>query len=176
MKGGGGLKNKNVYPDYPLSSHLGPGPGRKSVLVSISKCGMCLPVILITDVSYDSITVAKMFTNILWMFLKCSFPRIFYCSLQYFTTPPPHISDWQHVFLLLFGMHLRHLNGWLAFIQKFPQDLIISLTNDAYSRTSLIICPAMSKFVEPWHQNTLGHFWFQIETAFGFVGQFFSIS
>ena len=42
-----------------------------------------------------------------------------------------NISDCKHV-LLLFGVPLRHLNGWLALIKKVPRDVIsvkCSLTN-----------------------------------------------
>ena len=70
----------------------------------------------------------KMCKNIIWMFLML-YPKVnqvkSYNLLIYLTTlpPPPHISDCQHVFLL-FGMSLRHLDGWLSIIQKFPRDLI----------------------------------------------------
>ena len=45
--------------------------------------------------------------------------------------PPPHIFQAANMFLLLFRMSLRNLNGWLAIIQKFERTLcrcILSLT------------------------------------------------
>ena len=35
---------------------------------------------------------------------------------------PHNISDYNHHLFLLFGMFFRHLNGWLAFIQKIPEQ------------------------------------------------------
>ena len=37
--------------------------------------------------------------------------------------PPPPPEYFRHVFLLLLGIPLRHLGGWLSTIQKFPWDL-----------------------------------------------------
>ena len=50
----------------------------------------------------------------------------YYSFLIYLT--PPRIFQTVNMWLLLFGMPLRHLNGWIAFIQKLPRDLISSLT------------------------------------------------
>ena len=77
------------------------------------------------------ITVSKMCTNILRVFLMI-YPKVsqekHYNFLMYLTTPPPHISDCQHVFFFFFlggGMSLRHLDVWFGFIQKFALDLIL---------------------------------------------------
>ena len=63
--------------------------------------------------------------DILMLFLKISQVKC-YSFLIYLIIPPPHISDYQRVFLLLFEMPLGYLNGWFAIIQKFPQDSISS--------------------------------------------------
>ena len=60
-----------------------------------------------------------------------------YNFLIYLIPPPPHththISDCQHVFLMLFRISLRHLDGWLSIIQKFARDLIsVDMVPDYY--------------------------------------------
>ena len=52
---------------------------------------------------------------------------------------PPHISQTANMFLLLFGMPVGHLNGWLAFIQKCPRDLLSSFTIMVYGQYNFLI-------------------------------------
>ena len=46
---------------------------------------------------------------------------------------PHNISDYNHHLFLLFGISFRHLNGWLAFIKKIPEEQNFKLDLDSFN-------------------------------------------
>ena len=82
-----------------------------------------------------ALLLQKCVKNILWIFFLSSFPKSAKQNVIVFLLcPPPPFPPVAYFrlptcFLLLLVMPLRHLDGWLSIIQKFPRDLNGSSTS-----------------------------------------------
>ena len=109
--------------------------------------------------------------NIQWIFLNAHFQSQPSKMLSFsYYTPPPHSPPPAYFrlptcFLLLLGMPLRHLGGWLRIIQKFPRDILRSST--IVTMKNLPIC-GKSGNEDEYSMGKVGQVRFKVELSIVF--------